>query len=75
MLKCRECRICNGIACAGEIPGLGGKDTGRSFIRNVEMMQKVRINRDVLCDDEKIFADTEILGMKMSMPVMIAPIA
>ena len=75
MLKCRECRICNGIACAGEIPGLGGKDTGRSFIRNVEMMQKVRINMDVLCEDEKISTDTEILGMKMSMPVMIAPIA
>lgn len=75
MMKCRECKVCNGIACAGEIPGLGGKDTGRSFIRNVEMMGKVRINMDVICDDSLITCDREILGMKLSMPVMIAPIA
>ena len=39
-LKCRECKECNGIACRGEIPGLGGKDTGRSFIRNVEKNER-----------------------------------
>lgn len=75
MMKCRECRICNGVACAGEIPGLGGKDTGRSFIRNVEMLQKVRINMDVICEDKPVTSETEILGMKLAMPVMIAPIA
>lgn len=75
MMKCRECKVCNGIACAGEIPGLGGKDTGRSFIRNVEMMGKVRTNMDVICDDSLITCDRDILGMKLSMPVMIAPIA
>lgn len=75
MLKCRECRSCNGRACAGEIPGLGGKDTGSSFIRNVEMMQKVRIHMDVCCDDAPIDVSCRILGMDLSMPVMIAPIA
>lgn len=75
MLKCRECKVCNGIACAGEIPGLGGKDTGRSFIRNVEMMSKVRINMDVMCEDSPISTECDILKMKLSMPVMIAPIA
>ena len=75
MLKCRECKVCNGIVCAGEIPGLGGKDTGKSFIRNVEMMNRVRINMDVICDDGTVTCDHDILGMKLSMPVMIAPIA
>lgn len=75
MLKCRECRNCNGIACAGEIPGLGGKDTGRSFIRNVEKLKDVKINLDVLCDDGDVDTSCSLLGMDLSMPVLIAPIA
>ena len=75
MMKCRECKVCNGIVCAGEIPGLGGKDTGKSFIRNVDMMSRVRINMDVICDDGPVTCEQDLLGMKLSMPVMIAPIA
>lgn len=74
-LKCRECKICNGIACRGEIPGLGGKDTGRSFIRNVEKMQEVKINMDVMCDDLPITSEVDILGVHMAMPVFVAPVA
>lgn len=74
-LKCRECRECNGIACRGEIPGLGGKDSGRSFIRNVEKMHEVKINMDVLCDDDIITSETELFGTKMDMPIFVAPIA
>jgi coenzyme F420-reducing hydrogenase delta subunit len=74
-LKCRECRECNGIACAGEIPGLGGKDTGRAFIRNVQAMQNVKINMDVCADDLPITSSAEVFGMKMKMPVFMAPIS
>lgn len=74
-LKCRNCRICNGIACAGEIPGLGGKDSGRSFIRNVEKVQNVKIAMDVIADDGPVDTGVNLLGMEMSMPVFIAPIA
>lgn len=74
-LKCRECRECNGLACRGEIPGLGGKDSGRSFIRNVQKMQEVKIYMDVLTDDLPITAETELFGVKMKMPVFAAPVA
>ena len=74
-LKCRECKFCNGIACRGEIPGLGGKDTGRSFIRNVEKMEEIKINMDVLVDDAPISTETNILNMKMSAPIFVAPVA
>lgn len=74
-LKCRECRECNGIACRGEIPGLGGKDTGRSFIRNVEKMKEVKLNMDVLVDDAPISTKTTLFDTNMSMPVFVAPIA
>ncbi len=29
--SCRVCKSCNGVACAGEVPGIGGKGMGDSF--------------------------------------------
>ena len=75
MLKCRECKECNGLACRGEIPGLGGKDSGRAFINNVEALKRVRINMDVCAEPGEITTETEILGIPMSMPVFSAPVA
>lgn len=75
MLKCKECKYCNGIACRGEIPGVGGKDTGESFVRNVEAMKRVRINMDVQADPGEISTACTILGVPMSMPVFSAPVA
>ncbi|MBR2991064.1 MAG: alpha-hydroxy-acid oxidizing protein [Solobacterium sp.] len=74
-LKCRECRECNGIACRGEIPGVGGKDTGRSFIRNVEAFRNVRINMDVCAQPGNVSTEAHILGMDLSVPVFMAPVA
>lgn len=74
-LKCRECRECNGIACRGEIPGLGGKDSGRSFMRNVAKMQDIKINMDVLVEDVPITTETTLFHTKMNMPIFVAPIA
>jgi 4-hydroxymandelate oxidase len=31
---CRVCRECNGVVCAGEFPGIGGAESGSSFINN-----------------------------------------
>ena len=28
---CRVCPVCDGKACAGEVPGMGGLGTGASF--------------------------------------------
>jgi len=32
---CRGCALCDGRVCAGEVPGMGGKGGGRTFINNV----------------------------------------
>ncbi len=74
-LKCRACRECNGIACRGEIPGVGGKGTGSSFIHNVEALARIRINMDVCAEPSEISTEAELLGMKLSMPVFAAPCA
>ena len=75
MLKCRECRECNGLACRGEIPGLGGKGSGSSFIRNVEAFKKIKLNLDVCSDAKEISTTCNILGMDLSVPIFVAPIA
>lgn len=74
-LKCRACRECNGIACRGEIPGVGGKGTGSSFTYNVEALARIRINMDVCAEPSEISTEAELLGMKLSMPVFAAPCA
>lgn len=75
MLKCRECKECNGLACRGEIPGLGGKGTGASFIRNVEAFKKIKLNLDVCASSKEISTKCNILGMNLSVPIFVAPIA
>ena len=32
---CRGCSVCDGRACAGEVPGMGGKGEGMTFVHNV----------------------------------------
>ena len=73
--KCYVCDNCNGIACKGQIPGMGGKGSGRSFIRNFDMLTHVKLNMDVLCDNKPIDTSFDFLGYHMALPVFIAPMA
>ncbi|MBQ7890113.1 MAG: alpha-hydroxy-acid oxidizing protein [Erysipelotrichaceae bacterium] len=73
--KCRVCPVCNGLACRGEIPGVGGKGSGSTFVRNVEQLKKVKINLDVTCGAIVPDTSSELFGKKVSLPVYAAPIA
>lgn len=73
--KCKCCRICNGHACAGQVPGVGGKGNGRSFIRNVEALAEIKIVMDPIMNDNPISTKTTLFNKELSMPIMIAPIA
>ena len=39
--KCRLCAVCDGEACAGELPGMGGVFDGKNFSLNVEGWKKI----------------------------------
>ncbi|NLM03619.1 MAG: alpha-hydroxy-acid oxidizing protein [Clostridiales bacterium] len=73
--KCRVCRECNGIACRGEIPGVGGKGTGSSFIRNREKLNEVKIHLNTIVKKDTIDTSIELFGEKFKYPVFAAPIA
>ncbi|NLY09730.1 MAG: alpha-hydroxy-acid oxidizing protein [Tissierellia bacterium] len=71
---CRVCPECNGKICKGEVPGIGGKGTGMSFIRNYESLQSYKLNMDLIYEEGEISTETEILGIKLRAPIMAAPI-
>ncbi|MCI8271207.1 MAG: alpha-hydroxy-acid oxidizing protein [Erysipelotrichaceae bacterium] len=71
---CRCCPVCNGVACRGETPGVGGKGSGSSFIRNVEMLQKVKITLDTITSNDEVDTSSSLFGHPVSLPVYAAPI-
>ncbi|MBM7614905.1 alpha-hydroxy-acid oxidizing protein [Alkaliphilus hydrothermalis] len=73
--KCRVCKDCNGVACRGEIPGVGGKGSGTSFIRNREKVNEIKINLDTLVPEGEIDTSIELFGRRFKYPVFAAPIA
>ena len=72
---CRVCRQCNGIACAGQIPGFGGVGTGSSFIANVEALARRKVNLRVLHDAGRPDMRTNLFGIDLSMPILGAAVA
>ncbi|EPR37365.1 FMN-dependent alpha-hydroxy acid dehydrogenase [Desulfovibrio sp. X2] len=71
---CRVCPVCDGRACAGEVPGMGGLGTGESFKNNFEALKKVRLLMRVLHDATEPDTTCDVLGLKLSLPVLAAPI-
>ena len=72
--SCRVCKSCNGVVCAGEVPGMGGKDTGSSFIQNFKSLQDVKINMRVIHNVSNPDTSVEFFGKKMKAPIFAAPI-
>ena len=41
---CRVCPECNGKACVGEVPGMGGLGTASAFKDNLDALKEFRFN-------------------------------
>lgn len=72
---CRVCRVCDGVACRGEVPGMGGKGTGSSFIENVRALERVRLNMDAIHDCSDPDTTVSLFGKMLTLPILAAPIA
>ncbi len=72
--KCKVCPICNGAACAGDVPGMGGIGTGASFRNNVGALAALRLIMRVLHGANEPDTGTELWGRKLSLPVLAAPV-
>ncbi len=71
---CRVCPVCDGRACAGEVPGMGGLGTGRSFSANLESLAAVRFNMRLVHDVSEPDTRIDFLGHSLAMPLLAAPI-
>ncbi|MDK9708938.1 MAG: alpha-hydroxy-acid oxidizing protein [Desulforhopalus sp.] len=71
---CRVCPVCNGRACAGEVPGMGGLGSGSSFIGNVSALAGIKFNMRLIHDVIEPDTAVQILGKSLALPVLAAPI-
>ena len=71
---CKVCPICNGKACAGQVPGMGGLGSGSSFTNNVSALTKIKFNMRLIHDVTEPDTTVTILGKKLALPVIAAPI-
>jgi isopentenyl diphosphate isomerase/L-lactate dehydrogenase-like FMN-dependent dehydrogenase len=75
---CRVCPACDGVACAGEFPGIGGLGSGMSFQNNFHALQnvhlKLRALNGVSNQDKKPDTSIVLFGQKLSLPAVAAPI-
>ena len=71
---CRVCPVCNGRACAGEVPGMGGLGTASSFTANVQGLADHRFNMRLIHEVKDPDTRVTLLGKSLALPVLAAPI-
>ena len=71
---CRVCPVCDGRACAGEVPGMGGLGSGASFKNNVQSLASLCLNMRLIHDAKNPCTKTSWLGLNLDLPVLASPI-
>ena len=71
---CRVCPVCNGIACAGEVPGMGGVGTGTAFRNNFNALADIKLNLRTVHRVNAPIVSTTLFGQELSMPVLAAAV-
>ncbi len=70
---CRVCPVCDGRACAGEVPGMGGAGSGEAFGANLEALKRYRLNMRTIHGVKAVDTSLTLLGRSVSMPILAAP--
>jgi isopentenyl diphosphate isomerase/L-lactate dehydrogenase-like FMN-dependent dehydrogenase len=70
---CRVCPICNGVACAGEVPGVGGVGSGSSFMANIDALANIRFNMRTIHQVKSVETSIQLFGREIGMPILAAP--
>ncbi|MDL2234721.1 alpha-hydroxy-acid oxidizing protein [Christensenellaceae bacterium OttesenSCG-928-L17] len=72
---CNLCPVCDGRACAGKIPGMGGTLTGSSFMENHRALQAVKLNMRTIHDAWEPDTSFSFAGAALETPIMNGPMA
>ena len=71
---CRVCPRCDGRVCAGEVPGMGGIGTAGAFKDNLAALDALLFNMRLIHGVTEPDTGVEILGKKLLLPLLAAPI-
>ncbi len=71
---CKNCPICNGLACGNAMPGPGCKFPGNAAARNYAKWQEICVSMDTLCPNSDPDVSFELFGRKFSAPIFAAPL-
>ncbi len=71
---CRVCPECDGYACAGEVPGMGGTGTASAFKNNIKELKTVRLKLKTIHDRKDPKMNFEFFGNKLDFPILVAPV-
>ncbi len=71
---CRVCPVCDGRACAGEVPGMGGLGSAHAFKANLNALARYHFNMRLVHAVKAPDIATTLLGKTLSLPVLAAPI-
>ncbi len=72
---CRVCRVCNGVVCAGEMPGMGGVGTGLSFSANLEALAAYKVVLKTIHDVTDPAVSLALFGHELQTPILGAAVA
>ncbi len=71
---CSVCRICDGVECAGWLPGIGSRGTGTGFQRSIYFLRNYVIVPDTLRSMDNLNTGSTLFGIPLDLPVLTAPI-
>ena len=71
---CRVCPVCNGRACVGEVPGMGGLGSGAAFADNLLALAELKFNMRTIHKVSEPDTRVQLLGKSLALPLLAAPI-
>ena len=72
--ECVVCKVCDGYACAGQLPGVGGLGKAESFKENLRAFKRWKINTTTIQSGETPDLGIELWGYQLAHPVLAAPV-
>lgn len=74
MPKCRVCKECDGVACRGEVPGLGGAGDGSGFTECRRFFRSIKVRMDAVHENYDVDTSIEMFGRRFAAPFFVAPV-
>ncbi|MBI4180177.1 alpha-hydroxy-acid oxidizing protein [bacterium] len=70
---CTACKECDGKACAGQVPGVGGVGTGETFMDNFRAWRQLRLELRTIHEVKEVHSEIELFGLTLRHPILAAP--